>query len=146
MSESKRSTVQRLVLDGSIALAWCYLDERPAYAIEVLDSLEDAHAIVPSIWAAEVGNALVVGERRKRSTEADTLRWLAFLRALPITMDDATFDQCWSDALPLARTHNLSLYDSTYLELAIRLKLPLATLDDKLLAAAGAVGVSSYDP
>src|SRR5438477_9334831 len=111
MAGPKRSTTLHLVLDGSIVLAWCYLDERPAYAMAVLDSLKDAHAIVPSIWAPEVGNALVVGERRKRSTEADTCRWLAFLRALPITIDDATFDQCWSDALPLSRTHNLSLYD-----------------------------------
>jgi predicted nucleic acid-binding protein len=112
----------------------------------VLNSLEDARAFVPSIWAAEVGNALVVGERRKRSTEADTFRWLAFLRALPITIDDTSLDQCWSDALPLSRTHNLSLYDATYLELATRLKLPLATLDDKLRTAAGAVGIGTYVP
>jgi predicted nucleic acid-binding protein len=46
----------------------------------------------------------------------------------------------------LARTHSLSVYDATYLELARRRGRPLATLDDRLRAAAAAAGVAEYKP
>jgi predicted nucleic acid-binding protein len=44
----------------------------------------------------------------------------------------------------LARVHRLSAYDASYLELAMRRGLPLATLDDKVKAAANAVGVALF--
>jgi predicted nucleic acid-binding protein len=48
--------------------------------------------------------------------------------------------------LSLARAHRLSAYDAAYLELALRRGLPLATLDDKLRAAASALGVPAFAP
>src|SRR5439155_24183002 len=100
----------------------------------------------PSLCPLEVANALLMGERRKRSTEADTMKWLTFLAALPIAIDDETVARCWPDALPAARLHNLSVYDAAYLELALRRGLPLASTDDKLNAAAKAAGVGAYRP
>ena len=97
---------------------------RPPQAI--LDSLADARAVVPSLWHLEVGNSLLVGERRGRSTQADTVNWLKFLNALPIAVDGETVTRAWSDVLSLARTHGLSAYDAAYLELALRRGLPLA--------------------
>jgi predicted nucleic acid-binding protein len=134
------------VLDGSLALAWCFPDEKAAYPQTVLDSLADAPAFVPSLWHLEVANALLMGERRKRCTPADVQKWLSFLGSLPITVDDETVARSWNDVLGLARSQNLTVYDAAYLELAARRGLPLASLDDRLNSAAGAVGVAVYLP
>jgi predicted nucleic acid-binding protein len=136
----------RFVSDCSVALAWCFPDEKAPYPQSVLDSLTSAEAVVPSVWPLEVANALLVGERRKRCDRANVVAWIALLRALPIRVDDQTTAQAWGDTLGLARTHNLSVYDAAYLELALRLVLPLATLDGRLQTAAAAVGVSRYQP
>jgi predicted nucleic acid-binding protein len=133
-----------LVIDCSIAIAWCYSDEQDDYSQSVLDSLSSNRVIVPALWHVEVANVLVVGERRKRSTQADTASWTGFLRSLPISVDDQTSSHAWSDTLHLARTHKLSAYDAAYLELAMRRSLPLATLDEALKAAANTAGVSLY--
>jgi predicted nucleic acid-binding protein len=112
----------------------------------VLDSLAETPAIVPALWHLEVGNALLMGERRKRSTNADTTRWLSLLSTLPIVVDDETMTRAWNDTLALARAHKLSVYDAAYLELALRRSLPLASLDANLKAAATVVGVTEYQP
>jgi predicted nucleic acid-binding protein len=83
----------------------------------------------------------VDGERRKRSTQANTVTWLGFLSSLRIAVDEETRAHAFGDALSLAREHNLSAYDAVYLELAMRRGMRLATLDEKLRTAAAAVGV-----
>jgi predicted nucleic acid-binding protein len=133
-----------LVLDSSIADAWCLPDEKDAYSQSILDALADTHADVPYLWHLEVTNTLIVCERRKRSTQADTVKWMSILAALPIVVDDETKAHAFGDTASLARSQNLSAYDAAYLELAMRRSLPLATLDDKLKVAAQAVGVPLY--
>jgi predicted nucleic acid-binding protein len=141
-----KSRPREFVLDGSVTVAWFFEDETDAYAEAVQDSLATASAVVPSLWCLEVGNALLVGERRRRATEAKVTTFLTLLQTLPIATDDETGARAWHDSLPLARAHNLSLYDATYLELALRRGLPLASLDDKLKAAAATAGVAEYRP
>jgi predicted nucleic acid-binding protein len=140
------TTTEGFVLDCSVSLAWCFPDERAPYPQSVLDSLATTAAAVPSLWSLEVANALLVGERRGRCTSADITAWLGFLGALPIHADPQTVTRAWSDTLTLARTYNLSAYDASYLELAIRRGLPLAALDGKLKNAATAAGVPLYTP
>jgi predicted nucleic acid-binding protein len=101
---------------------------------------------VPALWPLEVANALLVGEHRKRITEAKVAQFLALLQILPITVDDETALRAWQDTLHLARLHDLTVYDAAYLELTVRLGLPLASLDDKLKAAAAAAGVTEFRP
>lgn len=139
-----QGATDRLVLDTSLTLAWYFADEANPYADAVAQTLASAEAIVPSLWPLEVANALVMGERRKRSTEAQASTFLARLGTLPIVIDEETDARAWSDTLSLARAHKLSAYDAAYLELAMRRGLPLASLDDKLKAAATAVGVGLY--
>jgi len=139
-----KAPTEGLVIDSSIAIAWCFPDEKDEYSQAVLDALASEPAFVPDLWHLEIANALLVGERRKRSTQADTVAWMGFLTALPIAVDDQTKAHAFTDTTHLARTQNLSSYDATYLELAMRRGLPLATLDDKLKAAAKAVGVPLY--
>lgn len=78
------------VLDGSVTMAWFFRDEANAYAEAVEDSMTRAEAVVPALWPLEIANTLVVGERRKRSTEAQATTWLSYLRALPIVVDEET--------------------------------------------------------
>ena len=132
------------VLDGSITMVWGFEDEADAYAEAILDRMPDLQAHVPSLWPLEVANALLVGERRHRITPADATRFLAILGAFPITVDDQTVAHAWGDTMHLARAHNLSSYDASYLELAIRLGLPLATQDGKLKTAGQATGVPLF--
>jgi predicted nucleic acid-binding protein len=103
-------------------------------------------AVVPVLWPLEVANVLVLGERRRRSTVADATRWLRFLQQLPIRVDDLVVARAWTDILQVARSYDLSVYDACYLELALRLGLPLASVDDQLKAAAAAAGVAEFIP
>ncbi len=142
----KKTKAEGFILDCSVAVAWCFHDEADPYADAIAARFPSIQAVVPAIWPLEVANALLMGERRKRSTTADTAHWLAFLEALPITVDDEAATRFWNDVLNLARAQNLSAYDAAYLELALRRGLPLATLDDKLKTAAAAIGVREYKP
>lgn len=142
--EKTRST--EFVLDGSLALAWYFKDEANAYADAVAAGFRSNQALVPMIWPLEIANAVVMGERRKRSTEAQAARWLGYLGSLPIVIDDETNHRAWGDLLALARAHQLSSYDASYLELVLRRGLPLASLDEKLKAAASALGVQMFAP
>jgi predicted nucleic acid-binding protein len=129
------------VLDCSVTMAWAFKEEFTPFAVGLLESLPDGQAIVPAIWPLEVANVLMVAERGGRLTPADTLRFIDLLQALPITVDTRLDNRAFDDVLPLVRDTGLSAYDASYLELAMRLALSLATLDDKLRGAADQVGV-----
>ncbi len=133
-----------IVVDASVALAWGFPDEGNAYADEVLDGLAKWPVLVPALWAIEVANGLVVGERRKRLHQAGISRFVALLEGLTIIQDDRTVTENVTGIVPLAREYNLSAYDATYLDLAIREGAPLATLDKGLRKAAKAAGVRIY--
>jgi predicted nucleic acid-binding protein len=130
-----------LVLDGSAALAWIYPDEISIEIIAVFDSVMHFGAIVPSLWRIEVANSLIVSVRRSRITQKERDIALKSLRDLHIITDPETDIHIWSNTLSLADRHNLTVYDATYLELALRLSLPLATLDKELRTAAELEGV-----
>ena len=130
------------VLDSSLAMAFVLGDEATPDTDRVLDDLGGGdEAVTPSLWRWEVGNALLMAERRKRITAADTNRHLSAFQALPISADEHAFQEAWTASLLLARTHALTLYDAAYLELAIRLGVPLGSLDTELRKAARAEGV-----
>jgi len=116
-------------------------DERDDYAYGILDRLSDEPAIVPNIWLLEVANGLLVAERRGRLTVADISQAYGLLADLPITARDLSLAAVLGPVLALTRQENLSTYDASYLELAMREGLPLATMDDALRAAAGRAGV-----
>jgi len=129
------------VLDASITLAWCFQDEANPYAEAILESLRAAEAVVPHVWALEVSNALLVGERRGRLGEADSTRFIELLGNLAIRVGSDFGVDAIVPLLGLARQHRLSAYDASYLELAMREGLPLATQDEALKAAAMRSGV-----
>jgi predicted nucleic acid-binding protein len=129
------------VIDNSVALAWCFEDEQTPEVMAVLDRTAESGAFAPQLWPVEAMNGLLMAERRGRIESAVRRRLAGFLRELPIRVDDETATQVWTATAALAETHRLSAYDATYLELAVRLDLPLATNDKLLATAARAVGV-----
>jgi predicted nucleic acid-binding protein len=148
MTRKKPSTPKRekFVLDCSLTMAWYFKDEATDYSRAVRKALGSVEAVVPGLWPLEVVNSLVLGERRRRSTAAEASKWLNFLRMLPIRVDSETTVRSWSDILNVARSRTLSAYDAAYLELALRLGLPLASLDRPLKAAAASAGVGEFQP
>ncbi|MBU2743233.1 MULTISPECIES: type II toxin-antitoxin system VapC family toxin [Acidithiobacillus] len=130
------------IADASMTLAWCFRDETAEFPNRVRERLLVEGLCVPAHWALEVCNALLAGARRGRITMPELRELLPDLRLLPEAIDHQTDAAAWSATLDLADEHGLTIYDAAYLELALRKKLPLATLDKQLLAAALAVGVA----
>jgi len=130
------------VLDCSVTMAWIFDDEDDPLAAAVRDRLDGDVALAPSIWPLEVGNALLVAERRGRVSRAEALRFLEVLSQLPIDVDATEAMVAMDRVLQIARETDLSAYDASYLDLAARLGVPLATLDRRLASGAAHVGVA----
>lgn len=118
-----------LVLDASVVLNWLVDEELKPLAIFISSNIDQYELIVPPIWHLEVRNGLLAAERRDSITTHGVEERLAYIRRLSPDID------VFSDldtAFALAKTHGLSFYDATYLELAKRRQAPLATLDSAL--------------
>ncbi|MGL5114698.1 MAG: type II toxin-antitoxin system VapC family toxin [Beijerinckiaceae bacterium] len=131
------------MLDSSACLAWCFADERTPRVLAVLERVVASGAVVPSLWRYEVANALLMAEKRKRVDAGWRRAMLQQLRELEITVDTEADASVWHASSDLAAVHGLTVYDAAYLELALRRRLPLATLDAALSRAAGTCGVST---
>lgn len=129
------------VLDNSVALTWCFEDERSPATMALLEQIGELGAVAPMLWPLEALNGLLVAERRGGLDAAQRHTLTGFLSALPIKLDDETASQAWTATADLAERFNLSSYDAAYLELAQRRNLPLASLDRDLRAAATALGL-----
>lgn len=136
----------RLVVDSSVTMAWCLQDEHNRYADQVLGCLRDGGAVVPGIWPLEIGNTLVVAERRRRVSQADGTRFLELLSTLNIVVEPEPASRVFSEIVGLAREFNLTTYDASYLDLAMRAGLPLASHDMPLRKAAAKCAVPLFDP
>lgn len=133
------------VLDASIAVAWHLPDESAEYAGRILDTLRGGKALAPAVWPLEVANALVVAERRGRLAPGEASRASMLLSALPIVVRTLTMSDVSEYVLPLALHHGLSIYDASYLAVAIIEGAPLATADGLLRDAAVRAGIPIID-
>jgi predicted nucleic acid-binding protein len=132
--------IEQFVVDNSVVMSWCFKDETNNYADTVLDRLTELVAVVPSIWPLEVVNVLSAAERQKRLSESDSIRFLTLLSQLPIFVEYER-PEMMKELLALARSNNLSSYDASYLDLAMRKGVPIATLDNKLIETAKRIDV-----
>jgi predicted nucleic acid-binding protein len=137
--------MNRVILDCSVTMAWCFDDEVDPRAQKTLDSLAAHEAVVPNHWPLEVANVLVGAERKRRITAERIARFLDILHWLPIVIDGQTAARAFVDTLQLARVHRLTAYDAAYLELATRLGCPLASLDGPLNDAAARLGIVLFE-
>jgi predicted nucleic acid-binding protein len=130
-----------MVLDGSIALAWVYADETTDAILGLFDDIRVNGAWVPALWRWEIANVLQLNVRRGRHGADFRDEALSSLVLLPVKVDAEADRQAWSATLDLAGRNRLTVYDAAYLEIASRRKIPLATLDRQLRAAASDEGV-----
>lgn len=130
-----------LVLDSSVTLAWLYSDEITEAIEQVFSRVTAGRTWVPSLWRLEIANSLQSAVRRGRIEPSFRDAALADLSLLDILADPDTDAHAWSTTLQLAQRYRLTLYDAAYLELAHRLQLPLATLDEVLRTAATSLGI-----
>lgn len=129
------------VLDCSIAAAWCFEDEASPEVDALLERARSTRAVVPPLWHWEIANVLQMAARRQRIAPADIPVRLGLLGVLPIDTDLECIGRAWREASLLAQAHRLTVYDASYLELAQRRGLALATRDRELAAAARTAGV-----
>lgn len=135
------------VLDNSVTMRWCFNDGSAAdlaYAERVMDALADDSALAPSLWSLEVVNVLARAEHHGHIDTALTAAFLDRLRKLRIMPEESSFEVAITGILEAARRHHLTAYDASYLELAARKRLPLATLDASLRKAARREGVRVF--
>lgn len=126
------------VIDSSVAASWGIPDENSPAALRALTLVANGEMIVPTLFWHELKNVFLMNEKRNRLTIVETDRAIKLVKAInPLVADDPDH----SAILDLARRRSLTAYDAAYLELALRLSLPLATLDAKLAAATIAEGV-----
>jgi predicted nucleic acid-binding protein len=129
------------VFDASVSLARCFPAQSTARTESLLSSLSEDDGHVSCIWPLEVANVLLMAERRGRYSAAEVAGILDRLRALPLVVDEVDVHQTFEIIVGLAREHKLTVHDASYLELAVRLGLPLASNDADLRAAAASIGV-----
>jgi len=130
-----------IVLDTSTTLSWFFEDERDSGSAALLSRVAVTGAVTPSLWKLEVANALAVAVRRGRCTLDFADETLARLARMRITIDGETAIHAWAATRALSAAHGLTIYDATFLELAQRRSLPLATCDRRLAAAAQTLGL-----
>ncbi len=131
----------KLVVDACAALPWSFADEKSEESDRILAEIYRDGAVVPVLLPIEMGNALTMGLRRKRLSEADWRKSLSTLAGLPVSVERLEHLRILSILPSLAHKYNITFYDALYLELAMRLALPLASFDSDLLRAARAENV-----
>jgi len=132
--------VSAFVLDCSVAISWFEKNSIDEDEMRLEVQMRSRGAVVPALWHLEFGNVLAKSERRGQITAEQLVSIVKFVEELPITTE-TDYDHALGDVLNLARTESLTTYDAAYLDLAMRLEIPLATLDVKLAKAAAKNGV-----
>jgi predicted nucleic acid-binding protein len=134
-----------VVIDASIASAWCFPDEQTDYTKTVFQAVSSSavDSVAPRLWAYEVRNSILMGLRRGRISKPDSEQFLVSLNDLKVRLSEpASYDEVFS----LAQEHGLTVYDAAYLDVAMQERLPLASLDGQLVRAAQRVGVPLFNP
>ena len=133
------------VADASVAIAWVH----PAQATSETDAMLDRLAagdslVVPALWPLEVANALTVLRRRRKLTLDEARTAIEIIRELPAVIDHEAAAMAFTRLVDLATQHELTIYDATYIELATRKQLPLASNDARMKQAAIRSGVALW--
>ncbi len=130
----------RFVLDASVALAWVFLDEETEHTRSLLRTFEDGTVDVPQMFQLEIVNSLLTSVRRNRIEVQTAIDFLDTIARPEIRVWDA--EDSLDQQLLYAREVQLTVYDASYVRLAERRGLPLATLDKDMQRAAKRVGVA----
>jgi predicted nucleic acid-binding protein len=137
--------MKAFILDVSACMPWCCEDETTAASEQMLDWARDgAELHVPSLWGWEILNAVAVAVRRRRITADRGREFLEQLAALNFRIDQPPQVADFPRLHDLAAKYQLTAYDVAYLDLAMRLSLPLATCDADLAKAGVGEGIEVH--
>lgn len=124
-------------------MPWCCEDEGTVESEQLLQRAANMEPLyVPAVWPWEMMNALAVAVRRQRIGQQQAENFLELLAKFDFRIAHAPDIADMPRLSAMAAGHQLTAYDAAYLDLAQRLDLPLATLDDDLRRAAVAAGVA----
>ena len=138
--------IEAFIADASVAVGWVHPDQATTQTAGMLDAIDEGATLeVPALWPLEVANALTVLVRRRKLTEDDRQAGLGWLRGLRLRVDHEMASLAFTRLAELATTHQLSVYDAAYLELAQRRTLVLGCKDGPLRQAAKQSGVSLWE-
>ncbi len=127
------------VIDNSIVCGWFLENQATPYTAAIGQQLQEDRAVAPPVWELEFTNVLRTACIRERMQLAAAYVVVEQVKSLPIDVDRRPVRP--SEILGLAMRFGLSSSDAAYLELALRLALPIATADIRLREAALAAGV-----
>jgi predicted nucleic acid-binding protein len=130
-----------VVIDGTVALAWCLGDETSGQADLVLSLLATTRAAVPSHWELEVVQGLMAAERRGHIDSGDLDRLIGLMAALPVDIEPPGRSEALRVTQRLAKRHTLTPFEASYIELALRRAFQLVTMDPAVAQAARLEGV-----
>ena len=135
------------VLDASVALSWFFDDEFSLYSLSIAEIMPRSQAVVPIVWPLEMANGFLTAFRRGRLPETKAPALIGALDRLRVDIDRGiALEFLAQTILTIGLAHRLSASDASYLELAMRRGLPLATQDERLLRAAGAASIEILQP
>jgi predicted nucleic acid-binding protein len=132
------------VLDASLTLAWGFDEAETDYTRAVLEQVLEHVVIAPSVWPLEVANAAVIAARRRRIGDGEVPALIELVRGLDVEVDGQAHRVAFDALVSLAQEYGLTSYDAAYLEVALRVGAPLATVDAGLARAARAAGVQLF--
>jgi predicted nucleic acid-binding protein len=127
------------VVDNSVVVGWYFESQATGYTDHVLDMLASDTAHVPGLWVLEFSNVLRKAMQAGKADPERTSEIIELVSGLPFAVDYMPVGV--ADNLELATKYGLSSYDAAYLELALRMRLPMAAKDGALRSAATRAGV-----
>ncbi|MCL2645144.1 MAG: type II toxin-antitoxin system VapC family toxin [Betaproteobacteria bacterium] len=130
------------MLDNSVVCGWILENQSTDYSAAIARRLEQERAIVPPLLRLELVNVLRTACKRQVMIASQAQELLAQLFRLPIEVNSTSPEP--GLLLGLALRYELTAYDAAYLELALRMQLPIATQDEALAEAARMAGVGLY--
>lgn len=132
------------VVDASVGFAWVHQSQATPETDQLLNEVAaGVTVIVPALWFLEMSNVLLIAQRRHRLTSGQRKAAMEKLTALQLTVDEEGSRNAFGKTSELAEKYGLTIYDATYLELALRRSLPLASRDESLKNAAKRCGLKA---
>jgi len=133
-----------MIADASVAIAWAIETQAtPLTRASLVYAIEHGFT-APHHFPIEIANGLLRAERMNRAGRNDIDQFMLDFSKLKLQLDQPADSGRLSAIVTLGRRYMLSGYDAAYLELALRLGLPLATRDKALAQAAEKAGATLF--
>lgn len=116
----------KMLIDANIFLS-VILNEPEK--IKIIELTQDCEILSPDVLPFEIGNALSAMNKQKKLSEDEILECFSIFQQIPVRLIETEV----KSALEIAIKHNIYAYDAYYLEVAKRLKIPMLTLDNKMI-------------